>query len=286
MGNSKWTHHNRPPAAPPLSEGQRTLLKIANETVTARSPEGPVTMRKAEALRRKQFATAMSGSPHAQRQALAALDEAERVQRREIEERNAFWSAYKARQLQAVKRAQTSDSPVSFPLPHPMDIEICPEDGVTFHGPCCEATLKAMQTAKQTVVAWIYQDALDARASGRRGEAAIERGSSAWQAFRLNATLPPSLRYSKDAFIELRLGANRLPKRELLKQTRAAWAEAGQNVPRGTIYAPSADAEHIEDEVQQLFEHWRETDFEVRAVGKLVDAFISRLARRIGVSQK
>ena len=52
----------------------------------------------------------------------------------------------------------------------------------------------------------------------------------------LNGTLPKRLQLSDADFVTQLMNFQNIPKRTLLKSTRAAWSAAGLHVPRGKIF--------------------------------------------------
>ncbi|MCF6446101.1 DUF5681 domain-containing protein [Nereida sp. MMG025] len=118
-----------------LSDNDRLILELTKETVSVQTAQGVRKMNTHEALLRKIVETSMKGSPHAQRNLIRMLSEADakRQRLRDIEIENA--KVYIANAYRKIAKLQAHGLSSDHVLPHPEDIELDPDKGVQLYGP-------------------------------------------------------------------------------------------------------------------------------------------------------
>lgn len=230
----------------PMTSLDHLVLDLGAEEIMIRSHGNTKKIAGDEALLRKAFETALKGSPHAQRQMLERLHLAEAKQQALREKDMAYWCDYRDRGWRAISAAKQRGDAEPRMLPHPDDIHIDPGAGVRIDGPMNEAEMKVCEVTRRTVLAWLYQDALERRLDGRSPCEGFEVGDAYSTALLVNEGLPKRLKLSSDDIINLRMRLAHLPKRTLLKDTKTAWKSAGQTFARGARVLPADRARLFE----------------------------------------
>jgi hypothetical protein len=119
-------------------------LKEAERPIKVREGEDIREISAIEAVLRAQLKSATSGSPYAQRDFIARYDAAEQERCERIKGDCEFWELYVAIVRKAVADAEEGESPPT-PLPHPDDVVIDYEKGVSFIGPIDEEQAHHLQ---------------------------------------------------------------------------------------------------------------------------------------------
>lgn len=233
----------RPPHAddPAMTDLDKLVEEVGKQAMTVRQNGHSKTMSTTEAILRKQAATALAGSPHAQRQHLERIAKAEETRRADLASENELWSRLRTRHFReyAEHRQRYGRDPELFP--HPKDIESIPGKPVRIDGPLHAVENRQVQRACASVDAYLHQDALDRTQERHRRDMTTTPGNPHWMAILINLTLPARLRWPESKFIERRMELSSLSIRALLKATRVAWKAAGLSVPRRARIPPPAD---------------------------------------------
>lgn len=221
-----------------LTDFDRCVEAVSSQKISVKKNGQSEITTAIEAVLQKQFITAIGGSPHAQNQFLRNVQQTAETRRRIVDQEIAYWSEIKRRHqgVYAKYRAEFGQDPEVFP--HPLDIQINYETGVTIAGPYNLQEYESMNKTRGTVDAWLLQDALDRARSGRRKRQDFVMGDALSMANLCNLTLPKRLQLSNDEMACRRMDLSHVSIRELLKEARAAWKGVGIHVPRGS-YAPS-----------------------------------------------
>ena len=223
-----------------MSRLDRLVERLGEQTVTVRQNGQAVEMPTTEAVLLKQIATAISGSPHAQRQYLESVRFAEEARAKQVAAENESWRSIRRHHLRAYAdhREVFGTDPELFP--HPDDIEIVEGRPVRVLGPINKAEFDAVRRILCQIMALLHQDALNRARAGRRKYPASIPGDCYSIAVLLNEMVPRRLGRSDDYIIARRMELSGQSVRELLKGTRAAWSAAGHDVARGGR-APSSE---------------------------------------------
>lgn len=204
-----------------------------------------------EAVLRKQYASALGGNAYAQKHIVERYDWAEREQRQQRMDRIEIWESYVATQRQAIADAKAKGEALPTELPHPDDVVIDYEKGVTIIGPLNEKELAQFQETMRVRDALIMQGALDRREWDTRntGDPLDGPGAAILFALFINQHLPQRYKLSETE-IEMRMMRHgTLSKRELLKQLYRAWRAIGAPAHRGKKFPPLRFAKQL---IEQL----------------------------------
>ena len=188
-------------------------------------------MSRSEIALHAQFKSATEGSPQSIRQFIELMSLVSQKRAAEVRAEVEWWTAFMVNQKARFARhvAEFGVEPLEFP--HPDDIVIDPDKGVVFHGPLDDEQHKQLLNTQHMIEACLLQDALETRLDQND-----EITGAALLAHVLNEMLPKRLQQC-DVQITLRaMRLQGLPKRELLKQTRAAWRTADVSLPRGARF--------------------------------------------------
>ncbi|WP_393933252.1 hypothetical protein [Yoonia sp. R2-816] len=120
--------------------------------------------------------------------------------------------------------------PLAFP--HPDDIIIDPRDGVRVIGPCNHDEYVMMRNTQLVIDACLWQHALDQRVMGRGMDDTPASGALLVAMF-LDETLPRREQISPSDMVLITMRREVMAKRQLLRETRQAWLDAGYIVKRG-----------------------------------------------------
>jgi hypothetical protein len=160
-------------------------------------------------------------------------DWAERERRERIGDEVELWKDYVAekRPIFAEALAKGESPPAIFP--HPDDVKIDTETGVSFIGPLDEADLADLLETLKMRDALIMQGELDDRADDTPASDRHDRSAALPVAMLINERVPKRYRLS-DIEFEMRMMRSRATsKRVLLKQVYRGWRELGLPMRRG-----------------------------------------------------
>lgn len=221
-----------------MSAFDRSVEKLAKNTVTVRKGGETVELSMTDALLESQLKTALSGSPHAQRQVIENIRKAEAARQAIIDEDVKVWSFYKETRTAEIEKARADEEPIPLIIPHPDDVIIDEEKGVRFDGPVTKEEHRQVLKCKALVDALLLQDALDRRRRKSKVVTDVKLGDPFMSAILMNKSLPGRLAYSADDIMLRRIRLMSVSQRELLKQTHQAYKRAGMDVPRGAAAVP------------------------------------------------
>ncbi|MDP2119544.1 MAG: hypothetical protein Q8K28_06540 [Hoeflea sp.] len=232
-----------------LTRFQKSLLKEANRTITLRSDGHAQEATLEEAVIRKLFQVATSGSPHALGHVLRNINDAQMLNQALIREEVAKGKQIKQWLQQRLDRAVREGADPVWVIPHPDDIVIDEDEGWSVRGPVDVDELKSIRHQVTMRDILLLQSVLDERLSDapRLEESdgpAVETAGSTSQVFAnlLNNNLPKRFQLSAAGVVLEIMRFQRLTKRELLKTTHLAWAAIGQPKPRGATLPPWSEA--------------------------------------------
>ena len=217
---------------------QELILKEAERGVTIREGDSVSVIPAKQAVIRALQNMALKGNPHAQRTMALLNERIERERAIEIKAENELWEAYQRQCREDIKEAESKGVAPPLHLPHPDDVIIRYGMPPLFTGPTNEAELKDMEERIKLMDAFIMQIAVNERcALPGKTDAGLQCAEAATIFVALlNGTLPKRLQLSDAAFITRLMYFQNIPKRTLLKSTRAAWSVARLHVPRGKIF--------------------------------------------------
>jgi len=220
-----------------LTDFDKCVEAVASQQVPITKNGQAKVMTAMEAVLQKQFMTAIAGSPHAQNQFLRNVQHAEQAKREVMEKDIEDWTRIKWHQQKLYEAHQEQYGCDPEVYPHPDDIVISYENGVSIDGPMDKEAARKVQNTIAMIDAWLYQRALDWARKGRGEAHEVSPGDPLIMANVLNQCLPKRLRRSDNEMIGLMMKLERRPIRMLLKETYAAWKAAGCPRRRGE-YAP------------------------------------------------
>ncbi|MEM9797116.1 MAG: DUF5681 domain-containing protein [Pseudomonadota bacterium] len=215
------------------SELDRQYKVLAERTIKTRQNGETKEMTGLEAVTTKQLATALAGSPHAQRQVLDGIRRSQEAHTREVAEEVKTWTWIKEdqeRKFRTYREVHGCDPDL---YPHPDDIIITEDVGVRIEGPLSKEEAWEFKRKQAFVEALLHQDALDRKREKRRHKTDFQPGDSYVTAIVMNRLLPMRYRMSDTALMFRRQHLLNQTIRELLKMTRKAWRKAGARLPRG-----------------------------------------------------
>jgi hypothetical protein len=212
-----------------LDRGDRSshsiALKEAERLVTVREGETVHQITQIDAVHRAQYTSAVRGSAYAQKNIIERYERARRERCREIEARNEIWSAYVDRTREEIAAAEKRGVDISHILPHPDDVVIDPQKGVSFIGPWDDASLARLQET----IAWrdmlMIQDIWDVRAGRGEGEHSLTLAGVL--ALSLNNGVPARHRLDEVGFLMRRSRLEETSKRELSRLLFRSWKRLG-----------------------------------------------------------
>ncbi len=251
---------SRPPKAPEtrkMTSLDKQVLEAAAQTVSVKRNGGTERITAAEAVVQKTIASAISGSPHAQRHVLDRLNQAEAARQAQIDEEIALWAREKAQlaRLFAEHRKTHGEDPLIFP--HPEDIELDLDRGVRFLGPCSREEHRALQTRLKEREALLMTVALEEKKRHRaepgrtKSPPTTERGDAFSVATHLNYGLPPRLQWKPAEAAFAIMAYKALTERELLKRIHQTFKAAGHAHTRGQSLLPP---DKMRDVIRALIE--------------------------------
>ncbi|MFQ6552646.1 DUF5681 domain-containing protein [Aestuariibius insulae] len=251
---------SRPPKAPEtkkMTSLDKQVLDATAQEVSVKRQGGTERITAAEAVVKKTIASAISGSPHAQRHVLDRLNQAEAARQAQIDEEIALWAREKAQlaRLFAEHREAHGEDPLIFP--HPEDIEITLGVGVRLVGPCSLQEHHAMQTLLKEREALLMTVALEEKQRHRAEKArkksppTSERGDAFSMATHLDYGLPPRLQWKPAEAASKIMIYKALTQRELLKRIHRTFKAAGHDHIRGQNLLPP---DKMRDVIKALIE--------------------------------
>lgn len=268
------------------TELDQAVLKFGQELVRVRSGETTREITRNEAVFGKVFETATKGSPHAQRHYLDRMHAATQQHLKQIDSEIKYWGAYIRRKRKLLETARQRGDPEPEILPHPDDIVLDPHRGVRFLGPLDQAGLDRVRNQALQRDALFYQDALEHRLDKCRGPMEVRRGDAFFLANLFNMGLPERFRLSDDASVHRRMLYDRMPMRDLLKKTRAAWVACGQHdVTRGARFLPPDKMMAILHILRECKNEWREAGSDPSQVGPIATRTLARICGDFGIAQ-
>lgn len=200
-------------------------LKEAERMITVREGDKVNQISTIEAVHRAQSAAALKGNAYAQKHAIENYQRAEQARRREIRESNEWWSGYVRTQQDAHAHAIRNGLPAPTTLPHPDDVVIDSERGVSFIGPFDAASEERLRITLAMRDVLIIQDALQQREDEPRP--GHEGATALVCAMRLDQSVPQRFRLSEQDWILRMLHLQGVTKRELRRRLTRDWAALG-----------------------------------------------------------
>ncbi len=227
------------PNAPPLTttpEYDAAFNEIASREVKVRSGSEETVMTALNAVIQKQFATALGGNSHSQRQITESALRIEEHRHQQVADDVARWQRIKSYQAKrfAIHRAEHGCDPLEFP--HPDDIVIDQKTGVRIDGPCTLEEHKQHMNTLALLDALMRQDILDRARDGQRYDWKPVIGDPLTVAMLLNEALPKRLAWTRDQFLTRQMDYERQPIRVLLKDCYVAWRALGVPLKRGARF--------------------------------------------------
>ena len=155
-----------------------------------------------------------------------------------IEEQNEFWRAYVAKCNKLIADARDNQTTLPDLLPHPEDVVIDDDTGVSFIGPVDEEQAAKLDKTLRMLKVLIMQDALDQRLFDCSGkELPYDRpGSAMLFMHTLHRSVPKRLKMSDGEIVYWMMRYESTPKRSLLKMLYRAWNDLGVKVSRGQVF--------------------------------------------------
>ncbi|PLX33639.1 MAG: hypothetical protein C0605_16000 [Hyphomicrobiales bacterium] len=217
-----------------------TLIREEGERmVTVRENGRTYKMPFKQAVMRAQGATALKGSPYAQRYILDKWEQCEREEAEEIAEENEIYRRYQERWWAEIEQARREGKPLPNPIPHPDDIIIREGKRVRIDGPVSEFEADMIEENCRMRDVLLMQDALDKRLAENVSDEAPRAAMLC--AIMINDNLPSRYQLDETEMMMVIARHEATPKRELLKSVRAGWRSLGQRAPRGFTFPPLQD---------------------------------------------
>jgi hypothetical protein len=238
----------RTPSMPPPFVATRLdaeAIRIGAQTADVRVGGSVQSLSMTETVMRKQFETAMKGSPLAQKAFLERVDRAERLNSEVIDVMCEGAEAFRDAQAKLIAAAAARGEDTTLILPHPDDIVIERGKGVRIVGPVDEEDFKRTMNTVHVRDAFLYQDSLDASSFPKAYERPAVLSEPLCFASIFNNALPSRLRLSDFEIVSRTLRLRSRTRRDLLKATRAAWVKAGVRRKRGALSPPAAQMAHV-----------------------------------------
>jgi hypothetical protein len=200
-------------------------LKEAERMITVREGDKVNQISTIEAVHRAQSAAALKGNAYAQKHVIENYHRAELARRREIRESSEWWTEYVRDQRDAHAHAIRNGLPAPSGLPHPDDVVIDSERGVSFIGPFDAASEERLRTTLEMRDVLITQDALQQREDKTR--TGHEGATALVCAMRLDQSVPQRCRLSEQDWVLRMLRLQGVTKRELRRWLTRDWAALG-----------------------------------------------------------
>lgn len=233
----------RTPSLPPPFVATRLdaeAIRIGAQTADVRVGGSVQSLSMTETVMRKQFETAMKGSPLAQKAFLERVDRAERLNSEVIDVMCEGAEAFRDAQAKRIAAAVARGEDTTLVLPHPDDILIERGKGVRIVGPVDEEDFRQTMNTVHVRDALLFEDSLDASRYPKAFERPAVLGEPLWFAIILNDVLPSRLRLTNFEMVSRTMRLQSRTRRDLLKGTRAAWIKAGVRRRRGALSHPVA----------------------------------------------
>lgn len=200
-------------------------LKEAERMITVREGDKVNQISTIEAVHRAQSAAALKGNAYAQKHVIENYQRAEQARQREVQETIAWWTEYVRDQRDAHAHAIRNGLPAPSDLPHPDDVVIDSERGVSFIGPFDEVSADRLLTTLAMRDVLITQDALQQREGETR--TGHEGATALVCAMRLDQSVPQRHRLSEQDWVLRMFRLQGVTKRELRRRLRRDWAALG-----------------------------------------------------------
>lgn len=235
------------------------LLNELERKVNARDGTRSVEISMREAIVRAQCATALKGSPLAQRHLLDRIERYEREEASEIARQHEVFERYREDCWERIECAREKGGIPPDPLPHPDDIVLEPGKPVRVIGPLTVEEAATTEENCRLRDVLILQDELDRRAfiDSPENSASDRPGGALLIALFLNESLPLRLQIDEIRIALMQMKYQGMPKRVLLKELRRAWRSLGKNVRRGYIFPSMRIAENILESFVCLLNDYR-----------------------------
>ncbi|MEJ8561059.1 hypothetical protein QTO30_07355 [Yoonia sp. GPGPB17] len=204
---------------------------VGRTKITIQKDGRPTALSIEEAVLQKLAASALSGSIQSIRQFNELQRLAAEHKQREINRSVTTWRAIREAQRKryVAHRREHGTEPRSFP--HPDDIMIDERTGVQIIGPIDEDEYNDMRRTKRVIDVCLWQDALERPI---RDDDSPTGGLLL--AMLLNECLPRRERLSDADMMRKVMRREVMSKRQVLKEARQAWLDAGHVVKRGATF--------------------------------------------------
>ena len=212
-----------------LGKTRVTILKDGQPTET--TIESAVVQRLA--------ASALNGSVQSIRQYNELQRMAAENKQRDINRSVTQWRAIRKAQRQKYADHLKIHGCEPLDFPHPDDIWIDDRTGVQIRGPIDHDEYIAMRHTQRIIDACLWQDALERRINGLHREDDPPSGGLLL-AMLLNETLPDREKLSGGDIVFRMMRREALSKRQLLREVRQAWLDAGYVIKRGAMLRSSS----------------------------------------------
>lgn len=230
-------HHSAPPAD--LTEYDRAVDASLKQhlIVTENGVRREIMVQ--EAIIQKRNQNALKGNSHSQRQ---ALEEASRIAEKEqalMDAEIEHWSAVAADNARVLKRLlekYDGVGPAPTVYPHPDDIIIDYQKGVTIAGPRNVEEAKVIANARRYVEALLLQRAMERAVEKRRKELPTEPDVLLKFASAVNMSVPGRYKLSDREIVSHMMKNANKPIRDLRKETYRAWQRVGTPRKRGASF--------------------------------------------------
>lgn len=246
------------PKKPDLGSHSVDALVLAegDRLIPVREGQNTSELTEIAAVIRKQYAIALSGNAYAQKHVIQRRDWAEQRKREKMAADTEFWGNYVRETRQAMAQAKAKGETIPEPLPHPDDIVIDHEKGVTCIGPMNEKQLGAVKELVKLRDAMIMQHALDEKLWKVEygGDPLQGPGTALLMARWLDQTLVPKRFRLSETLLMMRLMRHQVTnKRALLKDVYRAWRALGNHkARRGATSPPLRYGKELLEQVNAL----------------------------------
>jgi hypothetical protein len=226
-----------------MSSASRLVLDEGNRPLTVREGNETREMPTIQAVLRAQVKSAVNGNPFAQKDLVNRFQKADTRRLAKIAEDCDYWEEYCSKGWSDIARAKLNgEAPPKF-LPHPDDIKIDRENGVTIRGPLNEEDERTLERLVEWRNLLYMQGELDRRSwKSRATDEPMSKVSSAWVIAQLiDHGLPKRLQLSESDATTQVMNYTRMTKRTLLKTLHRGWRSLGMPVKRGKIFPRASE---------------------------------------------
>ena len=258
----------------PYTEQQRKFYNLTTAKRSVRLGGETKMLSNTELVDLKQLEAALAGSSIAQRDHQRRADEAVRSREHYIKTRCEMWSTYKDLTQQAIDQARARKQPLPKELPHPADVLIDWDAGVTIAGPIDEEGWKRWEGMAKFRDALFVQQIMEDADNHVTMDERLTTGAALVHGMLINTRLPPSFQMT-DAEFKLRLfHLRRFSKREAFVRCREAWKAAGSRMPLGQHYGTLEELILMIEAEAELCNALRRGSVAAPALEALVEAFM------------